>query len=209
MKKELLIAALGIGFTGALDAATQQEIEQLLNKLAKTPVRNQARGAYCYAPMSPPPNRITYVCPVCGTKTLYVRKKENSSVENLHTYRERCETLRKLGWEVKLDESFLCSKCRDPRQEQYFFIEVTIDGKTTRTKMYGYDLNMLVAFAEKKLYWQDYGPEKPLKPELPRLRKLLGVSEKEQKSSPLRIRKLFGIFEEKPTETKPTAKKSQ
>ena len=190
MKKELLIAALGISVTGALDAATRQEVEALLDKIAQSPVpKNLSDGASCYSRVFPP-ERIEYVCPVCETKTLY--KWEESKIHTIETsvlihyelsfYRKQCETLRKLGWEVKLDESFLCSKCRKPDRPEELFLEVTIDGKTTRTKLEDYDLNKLIAFAEKKLVWgNDTGGTEPLKDALPRIRELLGMPEEKSK----------------------------
>ena len=179
MRKELLIAALGIGVSGTLDAATRQEVDRLLDKIAKSPPpENLSFGAMCYATIGPP-MREEYVCPVCGTKTLYTSKEERKGfyeIVHVFSYREQCETLRKLGWDVKLDESFLCSKCRKPEQSKDFFIVVTIDGKTTRTKMQRDDLTKLIAFAKKERVWKTrQDMEIPLKKELPRIRELLGM----------------------------------
>ena len=185
MKKELLIAALGIGVSGALDAATQQEVERLLAKIAKSPApKNLLPGACCYEPAGVT-DRMEYVCPVCGTKTLYhlsseesLWKRQSLVDSELNSYRKHCATLRKLGWKVKLDETFLCSKCRKAEQPEELFLEVTIDGKTTRSKLEYGDLEKLVAFAEKKLVWPtNYGATMPLKDELPRIRELLGIPE--------------------------------
>jgi len=178
MKKELLIAALGIGFTGALDAATQREVDRLLAKLAKTPAPGiLAIGADCYM-MALPPERTEYVCPECGTKTLYSQSEQNAYCGALYSekeYNAQCKKLRSLGWNVKLDSTFLCSKCRKPDQPKQFFIEVTIDKKTTRTKIQGDDLPKLIAFAEGKTVWSGrFETGTYLKYELPRLRELLG-----------------------------------
>jgi len=205
MKKELLIAALGIGFTGALDAATRREVEAMLAEIAKAPAP-KAQGTMrdgfvsCYVVMGPP-ERLEYVCPICGEKTLHARgdgdyDKRIAAVFGLsgNGYRKQCERLRVLGWKVKLDESFLCAKCRNPEQPEDFFLEITIDKKVTRTRMKDGDLDTLVALAEKK---RGFLVMRSFKEELPRLRELLGVSEKEQKSAPSRIQKLFGVFEKK------------
>ena len=208
MKKELLIAALGIGFTGALDAATQRDVEKRLAKIAKTQVpETRTYFANCYY-MGIPTVRGEYVCPACGTKTLYAVSdfdKRNYSAPTWHVvkHRYRCKALREMGWDVMLDESFLCSKCRKPSQPKEFFIEVTIDGKTTRSKIEPHDLTKLLAFACKELIWREMIERTqectvhPLKPELLRLCELLGVSEEEPKSTPLRIRKLFARFDKK------------
>jgi len=88
---------------------------------------------------------------------------------------------RRYDWDVKLDESFLCWKCRKPDQAQDFFLEVTIDGKTTRSRLRDGDLKMLYAFAEGKLVWEESDQHRtmvyPLQPELLRLCELLGVDE--------------------------------
>ena len=157
--------------------------------------------------MAVPPDRAEYVCPVCGTKTLYVREGDHSwrhwfvIHSALSKYRKHCEELRELGWDVTLDESFLCSKCRKPKEPQDLVLVVTIDKKATRTQYESDDLEKLVAFAKKKRTWKTaQDRERPLKDELPRLRKLLGVSESErnenapeEKSVFSRIRELLGM----------------
>jgi len=213
MRKELLIAALGIGFTGALDAATRQEVDALLKKIAKTRAPDaRSMIAMCYV-SGVPAVREEYICPACGTKTLHAVSdfaKINRSAPTWYVIRHRnaCKALNWLGWDVKLDESFLCSKCCKPNQPKEFFIEVTIDGKTTRSKIEPHDLTKLLAFASGELIWREMIAqtqvtiEHPLKPELPRIRKLLGVSEEEwrKNSMPSPIRGLLGVFEKKPTQ---------
>ena len=182
MRKELLIAALGISISGTLHAATRQEVDKLLDKLSKRPIpKNLSLGASCYV-TAVTPERQEYVCPVCGTKTFYSREEEHSRQSHyviynlLRKYRKDCEELRNLNWDVTLDETFLCSKCSKPDQPQEFILSVTIDGKTARTKMESNDLQKLIAFAKKRLTWKnDQDDEFPLKKELPRIRKLLGI----------------------------------
>jgi len=106
MKKELLIAALGIGVSGTLDAATQQEVDTLLAKIAKSPPPKTSRPpspeASCYS-VAAPPERTEYVCPACGTKTLYSFKEEHANYgrcTEVHAYRAKCEKLLRLGWDV-------------------------------------------------------------------------------------------------------------
>jgi len=183
MKKELLIAALGIGVSGTLDAATRQEVDALLAKIAKTPApTNLMPGASCYKEAMPP-KRAEYVCPDCGKKTLYTDDENQWTPwhlihRELAKHRRNRDTLRDLGWDVKLDETALCAKCRKSGKSRDLFIEITIDGKTTRTELKNHDLDQLLAFAEKRLVWRGtYGEEHPLKPELPRIRELLGTPE--------------------------------
>jgi len=130
------------------------------------------------------PNRTEYVCPVCGTKTLYTKEDEKKffskdpMVVNIGTYRWQCNMLRELGWDVNLDESLLRSVCCKPEERKRLFLEITLDGKTTRSELRNGDLTMLLAFAENKLAWMSNDQlELPLQPELLRLCELLGVDE--------------------------------
>jgi len=190
MKKELLIAALGIGFSGTLDAVTRKEVERLIDKIAKTPVSptHEYQGypppVTCYLPSISRGREekapIKYICIECGTKTLYAFEKENATanyiVSNINNYRNHCETLRKLGWDVKLDESSLCSKCRKYEHSDELFLNVSIDNKTINSQLLSYDLDILVAFAEKKLYWKNISGDHPLNDEISRICTLLGIS---------------------------------
>jgi len=206
VKKELLIAALGIGVSGTLDATTRQEVEALLDEVAKRQITEKtvrdlddayknahknmlAMTASCYWG-GPQVVRAEYNCPVCSEKTIHsTRERVSGDVKDAKEiefpflkYRRQCEELRSLDWDVTLDSTFLCSKCRKPNQPEEFFIEVTIDGKTTRTKMDENDLGRLIAFARKDEIWTGkYGEGKPIKNSLPRIHKLLGVSEEKQK----------------------------
>ena len=194
MKKELLIAALGIGVSGTLGAATRQEVDTLLAKIAKTPApKNLMPGASCYK-QAMPSKRAEYVCPECGKKTLYTDdEKQWTPWHLLHrelaSHRRNRDTLRELGWDIKLDETSLCAKCcKTGARPGDLFIEITIDAKTTRTELQSDDLAKLAAFAQKKLVWRGihYGEERPLKPELPRIRELLGLPDSSDQSQTLK-----------------------
>lgn len=203
MKKELLVAAMGIvSFTpgcvktgaegqsmtdpqlnGAV-ASKKVDINRLLTRLAEKPVpTNLSFGAMCYD-MAAPPERADYVCPTCGTKTIHALIKKgqrigwNAPALRVEQYRVDIAELRKLGLDAKLDESFLCSKCKK-QGASALYLEVTTHTRVVRNELADvHDLRKLIAFMQGDLVWKgEQDREFPLKPELPLIRHLLGVTE--------------------------------
>jgi len=204
MKKELLLAAMGISAltpgcvkTGGqgdvtTEAQTNSEVsgkkvdvDRLLKRLAEKPVPQELQmGAMCYK-MAMPPERAEYVCPSCGTKTIHVLNDKtprmggwNNPVLAIKHYQGYIEQLNKLGLAAKLDESFLCSACNKDGKDS-LFLEVTLKGRVVRNALADMnDLRKLIAFVQGDLVWKgEQDMERPLKPELPRIRQLLGVKE--------------------------------
>lgn len=183
MKKELLIVALGLSAVAPgcdksdNKSGTGPDIDKLLKDLAKKPVPTQLQpGAMCYE-VAMPPDRYEYVCQACGSKTIHTQEGL-MFIDNLIRQNRFCvDELKKLGWDVKLDESFMCTKCRKEGVKT-FYLEVTYKGKTARNELKAHDLVKLMAFAQGKQVWLgDTGGENPLKPELPRIKELIGVKE--------------------------------
>jgi hypothetical protein len=201
MKKELLLAAMGLSAltpgcvkTGCQGDATKDpqptgnvaspkiDIDRLLKQVAEKPVPKELNmGAMCYK-MAMPPERAEYVCPSCGTKTLHALN-ENGRMGGWRApalavkyYRTYIEQLNKLGLAAKLDESFLCSACNKEGNTS-LFLEVTVKGRVVRNALVDMnDLRKLIAFVQGDLVWKgEQDAEYPLKPELPRIRQLLGV----------------------------------
>jgi DNA-directed RNA polymerase subunit RPC12/RpoP len=201
MKKELLLAAMGLASltpgcvkTGSESAsttdpqlkgevaATKPDIDKLLKRLADKPVPTELNlGAMCYK-MAMPPDRAEYVCTACGAKTIHSTKENllsggwDSPALSVKYYRTYIEELKKLGLDAKLDESFLCSKCKKEGQSS-LFLEVTIKNRVVRSALVDInDLSKLIAFVQGNLVWKGERDEDfPLKPELPRIRQLLGI----------------------------------
>lgn len=178
-----VLLALGVTGAGVLSAEqlTRKQLDQLLDEMAKSPDISQLRpGACCYRP-APAPVRIEYVCPLCKAKTLY----ENGSSANrwkldkeLERYRQQVRRVRELGLDVSLDETDFCSQCRQDKdtEELAFAILVTVGDRSARTRLESNDLIKLIAFLEKKDVWKDgIDGIYPLKNELPRIRKMLGL----------------------------------
>jgi ribosomal protein L37AE/L43A len=201
MKKEILLTAMGMATltpgcvkTGGesapnsdpqgtgLTASSKVDIDRLLKRLADKPVPTKLEmGAMCYD-MAMPPERAEYVCPTCGTKTIHaLNHLENgwdAPALSVKQYRTYIEQLNKLGLVSKLDETFLCSACKKEGVSG-LFLEVTIKGRVVRNALQrDDDLRKLIAFVQGDLAWKgDQDRELPLKPELPRIKQLLGVKE--------------------------------
>ena len=159
--------------------AQTPDIEKLLAKVAATPPpAGLSMGASCYR-MCVPPEREEYICMVCGTKTIHSLNKSDgwdNPALSVKYYRTYIEELIKLGLDAKLDESFLCSKCKKEGQSS-LFLEVTIKNRVVRSALVDInDLSKLIAFVQGNLVWKGERDEEfPLKPELPRIRQLLGI----------------------------------
>jgi hypothetical protein len=201
MKKELILAAMGISSLtpGCMPSGTEDpmppdwlptgqvaskkiDVDRLLKRVADTPAPKELNpGAMCYS-MMVPPDRAEYVCPSCGTKTIHALNQLElgwgAPALSVKHYRTYVEQLNKLGLVAKLDESFLCSACNKDGKTS-LFLEVTVKGRVVRNALVDMnDLRKLIAFVQGDLVWKgEQDMERPLKPELPRIRQLLGVKE--------------------------------
>lgn len=203
MKKKMFIAAMGIASltpgcvkTGSVDvkptepqpsgevSSKKLDVDRLLKRLAENPAPQKLNfGAMCYK-MALPPERVDYVCPSCGTKTIHALRDNHQGsgwdapALSVPHYRKYVEQLNSLGLAVKLDESFLCSACNKEKKSS-LYLEVTLKSKVVRTALRDMDdLRKLVAFLQGDLIWKgDRDEEHPLKPELPRIRQLLGIKQ--------------------------------
>ena len=213
-------AFLPDGSLSAADNATlkQFQLEKLLAELAEKPAPKEKRGpsAMCYE-MSAPSDRIEYVCPQCGEKTIYsasvakINDVDFASItredliafesewqvmhdlQSLQYNRNRLENLRKLGIDASLDERAFCGVCKTtaefPDEKLALYLNVRLNGKTSAARLYDNDWIKLFAFLNGKDEWVTDpigGSTRPLKPEIPRIRELLGLDEKatEEKSAP-------------------------
>jgi hypothetical protein len=97
------------------NVASREDVELRLKLLAESsPPANLDPGAMCYE-MSMPPDRVEYVCPVCGEKTLYTTNDMYNEVENAVSCRQYVATIKNL--DLRLEEKNFCRKC-DPDTNQ-------------------------------------------------------------------------------------------
>ena len=141
-----------------------------------------------------PPDRIEYVCPSCGEKTLYARKEhgeeQTSEVEDnlratgrdkVRAY-DRVEEIAKCrgaikdiqGIKAELDESQFCRRCRPNVEDPVLFLKVFYANVSKITPDVRYkDLLLLTDFMQGNP--QTLGCRQALADHLPRLEELLGV----------------------------------
>ena len=110
MKKTKLAVTLTTALLAAdLSAMDREQTKQELAKLEPAPKAEPAMSAMCYD-MAAPPERIEYVCPKCGERTLFPFNSGVIDGDELPTCRRLMQALpaRVLA---SLDESAFCRKC--------------------------------------------------------------------------------------------------
>ncbi|HNQ68737.1 MAG TPA: hypothetical protein PKN32_10185 [Bacteroidales bacterium] len=163
---------------------SKKQIELKLKKLANTPPPTDlAMGAMCYSPSMIDTSSVSYICPICGEKTIYKFGVYSYSFNDDLEYgisAARREVSKIRGVNIKLDETQFCSHCRivDIDQPQ-LGVWINIAGERDTNKIYGItyrDLKLLTEFFDDKLkYTDDYDYEYPLVERLDRLEELLGI----------------------------------
>ncbi|MFA5139104.1 MAG: hypothetical protein WC728_07715 [Elusimicrobiota bacterium] len=180
---------------------SRAEIAKRLGKLSKSKAVRESRGAMCYD-QAMPPQRAEYVCPVCGSKTVYCggppdlrepgchRDSDGTGLGGqslaqliewgLDHARRLIPEIRRKGLDAVLDESTLCRKCRPDALDPGLRLSVRYPGEAKPRPAVGVDdsdLDLILEFLKGKE--QLDGPEQtPMKEKLPRLRELLGLPEK-------------------------------
>jgi hypothetical protein len=174
----------------AMTALNREEIRTLLKTLAATPTpKEHAPGAMCYALLGIP-NRVDYLCPKCGERTLYfdskqkpIQLKEGELVIFVwHTIPECRRVSQELppvaGKAVTLDETQFCRKCFPEVTAPKLVLHIAYgDGKTRDVEdIKADDLRILRDFLAGKVMYRDYANhEMPLNDSLSRLQELLGM----------------------------------
>ena len=150
----------------------------LLRGLEKAPAPEPKMGAMCYEPIGRP-DRVEYVCPTCGEKTLYtndVARQVSWELEGCR--REMKEIGKAAGASIVLDESNLCRKCKPNAEKQTLQLVVTHeDGTSCTTSVVSQeDLRKLRDFLKGKLSYTTFNDgEAPLRSDAGRLQELLGI----------------------------------
>lgn len=164
---------------------TVDKLYEMLAELENAPKPEAVLGAMCYMQMAPP-NRVDYICPVCGKKTVHVQSEDKDwmfieyllDVENCR--REIQVIPESFEFTLGLDESEFCAHCSPNVHVPKLALIITYrDGRSFRTSpIKRDDIRMLGAFLRKGY---DYSTVRddvhPLKDSIPRLRELLGLSE--------------------------------
>lgn len=158
---------------------SKEEVKAMLEELAEKPVKKELNmGAMCYSPR-PLPDSATYVCPVCGEKSIYVSRQAEFVLETIPQARISASRFKKDH--IKLDESQFCRKCTPEKiDDPKLCLQVQLEGQSPvkSCSVNPWDLEMLVAFFEGRTFYKtDNDAEIALKDHLPRIKELLGIKD--------------------------------
>ncbi len=161
---------------GQLAVMSKADIRKLLATLEKAQVPETKIGAMCYKPVGPP-DRMEYVCPVCGEKTLYAKELSWKWTRELENCRRTFKEIPNNG-SIRLDETSFCKKCQPNAKEPMLNLSIRFDDGTTNnvSNISSQDLYLLRDFFKGKL--SVTGPQDettPINKSLPRLHELLGI----------------------------------
>jgi hypothetical protein len=157
---------------------TREELREKMVKLAVKKVPdNLSQGAMCYK-VAGPQSRAEYVCPVCGKKTLYTDDNGWFINGNLSECRRIAASLVEIN--CKLDESQFCKHCTpDLETEPQLCITTQYKGEEKINKVCSIDRHDMIILDEflsgKAVHSSDQDYETPLKDELDRISRLLGI----------------------------------
>lgn len=157
--------------------SSREEIEKKLTKLAKSPAPTSLKpGAMCYD-MAGPPERVEYVCPICGEKTLYTDDKTYFIFYDLQTCRTAITSIE--GLDIRLDEKQFCKKCSPDVTKPELCLNIYYKGEEApqhSCNISAEDVDLLYEFMSGKNKHTSFNDhEYPLKDYTPRLKELLGI----------------------------------
>lgn len=161
-----------------IKSLSRPQLVALLNRLKTTQPPEPRIGALCYETVTIY-ERVEYICPHCGEKTLYPRSPEAAQLLNVEELEREFGIFRKESpLKMEIEENGYCKHCDSGSKPRGVTLIVTYeDGSIHRcfpfTKT---DLNLLKALLTGKLLW-DAGDENQflLSEQIPRLQELLGV----------------------------------
>jgi hypothetical protein len=155
---------------------SRKEIKEKLRKLSETEVPiDLTPGAMCYK-MAGSPERAEYICPVCGTKTLYTINTEAITHE-IPSCRFLVSDLKSIN--IKLDESQFCKKCNPKTKNPELCIEIKYNDESEKHKtcnISSFDLQLVHEFLKgKTTHLGETGGETPLKDYMERIKTVLDI----------------------------------
>jgi len=181
------IAPPPVVLTEKMKSLDREAVRAMLKRLADTPPpKTEVVSACCYEPTILP-DRVEYLCPKCGERTLYARhareSMNNSAVflieEELPRCRREFQKLRNIAHDaIELDESQFCRKCSPNITSPRIVLHITYNnGKTRDVEIItSTDLRLLQDFlAGSIIHHGFYNENKPLQESMPRLQQLLGI----------------------------------
>jgi hypothetical protein len=154
----------------------RERLRLMLMRLEKEDEPDFCFGAMCYEPMALP-ERADYLCPVCGTRTVYTYSEAEFILSTLPSMRRIAAELDESGhFRVSLEE-LLCSECfGEDASNSVNLVVVYAEGDTVRTRAGYHDMMLLRGFVAGDLFYiTDNDGQYPLKEHSQRIRELLGL----------------------------------
>jgi hypothetical protein len=161
---------------------SRDDVETLLESVDRKELPEPVMGAMCYEPVAAP-SVSEYICPVCGERTLYDDDYTTIlRVEDLFMTRALFDSLQVVAdLDLMLDETSFCSNCGfgDAEPSPVLIVDFT-DAEPCSSMVSNDDLRLLIGFfSGETSYTTANDGSLPVKPELDRIRMLLGISEDE------------------------------
>ncbi len=164
---------------------TKAEISARLAKLTSaSDPKDLKMGAMCYK-VAAPPRRAEYICPRCGTRTIYADDSTKKTIDasfvqkGIVECRRRAAAIVGLGLALNLDESEFCSKCNPSVKNPEMVLVIHYGGREGdyRVRQVSVDdMRLLVEFLEgKDRHTGDTDRESSMKSHLTRIKELLGT----------------------------------
>ena len=157
---------------------SKKEIDEKLKKLKEAPLPKElSLGAECYE-VAQRPDRIEYICHICGNKTYYTHSSHFEMVDNISYIRTLMEPLKK--YKISLDERALCSTCKKEITEKSLCIQIPYLEEKEKThrrcEITADDLRLMQEFLNGEYKHRNtYDEETPLIKYIERLESLFGV----------------------------------
>lgn len=163
--------------------ASRADVERRLKALADSPVpATLDPGAMCYE-MAAPPDRIEYVCPKCGQKTMYTSSAYYETIDEIGACRQIVANIKNLT--LRLEEKNFCHHCYpNTQQEPSLVLYLKYKGEDKEEVIEGVSkqgLALLWAFMNGETIVSDfYARETALKDYIEEISRLLKVDKPKQ-----------------------------
>jgi len=158
---------------------SRTDVETMLESIEEGEEPDPVMGAMCYE-MVAGPSVIEYICPICGERTLYDDYAAVWKVEELFSVRSLFDSLSVLAdMDLSLDETGFCVQCGGQVAEPSpILIAAFEDSDPCSSAVSSEDLRLLIGFFSGETWYETFNDGRmPIRPELPRVRRLLGMME--------------------------------
>lgn len=160
---------------------SRSDVETMLEAIEDVEEPDPVMGAMCYE-MVAGPSVIEYICPICGERTLYDDYAAVWNVEELFSVRSLFDSLTVLAdMDLSLDETGFCVQCSGQEVDPApVLIAAFEDSDPCSSAVSTEDLRLLIGFFSGETWYETFNDGRmPIRPELSRVRRLLGLPEEE------------------------------